>query len=210
MTSLLRPKNHQMFKMESIKALLQISLDHLKDSQTEHSSPLDGLLSQWLDVWREDRSHALLIYILGDDSNQYEHRKLDFNNLEAVDKFKANFLVRQCSQQGACLHLAKMTSVVDSDPDQALELKMAISLNEIHDLNGGLLVNKPIAIGKESIIQKSLLMDRYHRTVASQNPYPSPSEGSPVLQTDTSRGFQDWVSPFQVPSVNLPYKVSGY
>ena len=194
-----RPKPDHVLKMESIKALLKNCLDDLKESQNKHSSYLDGLLSQWLDIWRQDRSHNLLIYILGGGSEQYKDRKLDFDDLETSDQIKKNVLEQQCSQQGACLHLAKLTSALDIDPDEALELKMAISLDEIRDLNGGLVVSKPVTVGRESIIQKSLLKERYHRTIAPRNPYPSPAEGSPTLGADTSKIFLDWVSLFQVP-----------
>ena len=194
-----RPKRDHVLKMESIKALLKNCLDDLKESQHKHSSYLDGLLSQWLDIWREDRSHPLLIYILGDGSEQYKDRKFDFNDLETSDRIITDVLEQQCSQKGACLHVAKLTSVLDLDPDEALELKMAISLHEIRDLNGGLVVSKPVTVGRESIIQKSLLNERFHRTIPPRNPYPSPAEGSPTLQADTSKSFQDWVSPFQVP-----------
>lgn len=194
-----RPKRDHVLKMESIKALLKNCLDGLKEPQNKRSSYLDGLLSQWLDIWRQDRSHNLLIYILGGGSEQYKDRKLDYEDLETSDKIKKNVLEQQCPQQGACLHLAKLTSALDIDPDEALELKMAISLHEIRDLNGGLVVSKPVTVGRESIIQKSLLKERYHRTIAPRNPYPSPAEGSPTLQADTSKIFLDWVSLFQVP-----------
>lgn len=196
------PKHHQVSivdsNMESTKALLQNFLADLKESQTEHSFYLDGLLSQWLDIWRRDRSHALLIYVLGGGSEQYQDRILAPSNLETIDKIKTSILQRQCSEQGACLHLARMKSTVSIDSDEALELKMAINLREIRDLSGGLLVDKPVTVGRESIIQKALLKERYHRAVASRNPYPSPSEGSPTLGTNTSENFQDWVSSFQV------------
>lgn len=194
------PKHHQVSivdsNMESTKALLQNFLDHLKESQTEHSFYLDGLLSQWLDIWRRDRSHALLIYILGDGSEQYQDRKLARSNLETIDKIKTSILERQCSEQDACIHLARMQSIISMDSDEALELRMAVNLREIRDLNGGLLVDKPVTVGRESIIQKALLKERYHRAIASRNPYPSPSEGSPTFGTNTSKDFQDWVSSF--------------
>lgn len=197
------PKHHQVSNvdstMESTKALLHNFLDDLRESQTEHSFYLDGLLSQWLDIWRRDRSHALLIYVLGDGSEQYQDRKLARSNLDTIDKLKTGILERQCSEQGACIHLAKMKSTISIDSNEALELKMAINLREIRDLKGGLLVDKPVTVGRESIIQKALLKERYHRAIASRNPYPSPSEGSPTFGTKTSENFQDWVSSFQVP-----------
>lgn len=195
-----RPKHHQIFNMESIKALLRNFLDDIKEPQTEHSSYLDGLLSQWLDIWRKDRTHSLLIYVLGDRSEQYGSGMLDFKGLETIDKIKTRVLEQQCSQRGVCLYLAKMTSAVNADPHDALELKMAISLYEIRDLSGGLLGNKPVAVGRECVLQKSILKDRYHQRVAHQNSYPSPSEGTPSLQIDTAKSFQDWVSPSHVPT----------
>ena len=190
------PKHRQVSDMESTKALLRNFLDNLKQPQTEHSLYFHGLLSQWLNIWRKDRSHALLIYVLGDGSEQYKDRKLDHTNLETIDKIKKDLLELQCSHQGTCLHLARMTSAVNMDSDKTLELKMAISLHEMRDLDGGLLVDKPVSVGRDSIIQKDFLKERYHRAVASRNPYPSPSELSPTLQTNTAKSFQDWVSPF--------------
>lgn len=197
------PNHHQVSNvdcnMESTKAMLRNFLDDLNESQTERSFYLNGLLSQWLDTWRRDRSHALLIYVLGDGRERYRDRKLTRSNLETIDEIKISILERQCSEQGVCIHLARMKTSISIDSDEALELKMAISLREIRDLNGGLLVDKPVTVGGESIIQTALLKERYHRAVASRNPYPSPSEGSPTLATNTSENFQDWVSPFQVP-----------
>ena len=190
-----RPQNQQLSNMESIKALLRNFLDDITGPPTESSFYFDGLLSQWLDIWRRDRTHALLIYVLGDGSEQYKDRNLEVDELETIDKIKTKVLEQQCIQQGACLHLAKMTSAVNTDADETLELKMAISLHEIRDLSGGLLVNKPVAVCRESIIQKCLLKERYDRAISPPNPYPSPTEGSPAHQTDTAKSFQDWVSP---------------
>ena len=194
-----RPKQRHISNMESIKALLRNFLHDLRGLQPDRSSICGGLLTQWLDIWQTDRKPALLIYVLGDASEQYKDRKLDFNNLESVDKVKTNLLEQQCSQKGACVYLAKMTSAVNNDPENAHELKMAISLHEIRELNGELAVNKPVTVGRQSIIQTSLLSERYHGTIARQNPYPSPAEGSPIIPTDTAKSFRDWVSPFQIP-----------
>lgn len=193
-----RPKNHQASDMESIKALLRKFLDDIKEPQTERSSYFDGLLSQWLEIWRKDRTHSHLIYLLGDRSEQYEGRSLDYHDLETIDKIKTRLLEQQCLQRGVCLHLAKMTSAVNADPDDAFELKMAISLHEIRDLSGGLLGNKPVAVGRESLLQKGILKQRYHQRIARQNPYPSPTDGTPSVQTDTAKSFQDWVSPSHI------------
>ena len=200
-----REKYHQTPDMESVKALLRNFLDDIKESQTERSSYLDGLLSQWLDIWQRDRTHSLLIYVLGDRSEHYGNRMLDFNDLETVDKIKTRILEQQCSQQGVCLYLAKMKSAVDTDPNDDLELKMAISLHEISDLSGGLLGNKPVSVGRESILQKGMLKERCHQQIARQNPYPSPIEGTPSLQIDTAKSFEDWVSPSYFP---LRYSLS--
>ena len=193
-----QPKHYQVSNMDSIKALMRNFLE-VKGPQNEHSSYFGGLLSQWLDIWRSDRTHALLIYVLSDGSEQYRNRKLDSNNLETIDKIKIDVLKQQCFQQDVCLHLAKMTSAVNTDPDDALELRMTISLHEIRDLDGGLLVNRPVTVGRDSVIQNSLLKERYHRTISCRKAYPSPTEGSPTLRTDIATIFQDWVSSFFVP-----------
>lgn len=192
------PKHLQVSSAENIKKLLRNFLDDTKEPQSERSSYCDGLLSQWLNMWRTHRTHPLLIYILGDGSEQYKGRELDISDLETVDRVKTDVLEQQFIQQGACLHLAKMTSAVNIDPDEAKELKMAISLHEIRDFNGGLLVNKPVAVGRESVMQEDLLAERYHRAIARGDPYPSPLEEKPTSQTDTAKSFQDWVSPFRV------------
>lgn len=187
-----RPKISQSSDMESVKALLRDLLDDVQEM--ERSSYFDGLLAQWLDIWRRDRTNSLLIYVLGDRSKQYGNCMLDFNNLEAIDTIKTRVLEQRCLQQGACIHLAKMTSAVNTDPHNTLELKMAISLHDIRDLSGTLLGNKPVAVGKESILQRKMLEERYHQQLASQNAYPSPTETTPSPPIDTAKSFQDWVS----------------
>ena len=193
-------KQCQVSDMESIKALLRNHMNDLDALPKDRSSSYcGGLLSQWLDIWRTDRNPALLIYVLGDATGQYKDRRLDVKNLESVDKLKTNLLEQQCCQKGACIYLAKMTSAVNTDPENAHELKMAISLHEVRELNGELAINKPVSVGRQSIIQKSLLSERYHGTIAQPGPYPSPVEGSPTIQTDTAKSFDDWVSPFHIP-----------
>ena len=184
----------QVYNMDSIKALLQNFLDAVKEPQPEYSFYFDRLLSLWREKWRADRKHALLIYVLG-DGEQYKNRQLDVNNLATTDKFKTTFLEQRCSRQGACLHLAKMTSAVNADADNVFELRTAISLHEIQELSGKTVVNKPVAVESGNIIQNSILQEKYHQSINRRNPYPSPMEGSPTLQTDTARSFQDWVSP---------------
>lgn len=187
-------ENHQVSDMESIKPLLRNFLDDIKEPQSERSSYFNGLLSQWLSIWPTDRAHSLLIYILGDRSEQYGNRMLDIKNLDEIDKTKTRFLEQQSLQQPFCLYLAKMTSTVNIDPDNALDLKMAFNLHEIRNLSGEVQFNKPIAAENESVIQKSILKERYHQQVALQNPYPTPTEGRSPLQIDTAKSFQDWVS----------------
>lgn len=186
-------ENHQVSDMESIKPLLRNFLDDIKEPQSERSSYFNGLLSQWLSIWPTDRAHSLLIYILGDRSEQYGNRMLDIKNLDEIDKTKTRFLEQQSLQQPFCLYLAKMTSTVNIDPDNALDLKMAFNLHEIRNLSGEVQFNKPIAAENESVIQKSILKERYHQQVALQNPYPTPTEGRSPLQIDTAKSFQDWV-----------------
>ena len=181
-----RPKNSHVFTMDITKPLLANFLDRLGQSHIGHPSYLDKVLSQWLAVWQEDPSHALLVYILDNGSGQHEDRELNLDNLEDTDRIKADLLLQQCSPQKVCLHLAKMTSTIRRNPTKPFHLNVAIDLYEIRDHNGALLIEKPVTVGRESIIQKSLLKDRS----------PSPSEGSPTLQTDTLRTFHDWVSSF--------------
>ena len=50
-----------------------------------------------------------------------------------------------------------MASAVNTSPDKVLDVKSTIQLLE---LRGGALVDKPITIESESIIQRSLLRDR--------------------------------------------------
>ena len=190
-----RQQRHQISDMESVKALLRNFLDDINEPQTERSPYFDGLLSQWLDMWRKDRTNSLLIYVLGDRSEHYGNRMLDFDDLETIDRNKTRFLEQHCSEQGICLHLAKMTSAVNIDPRDNFEIKMAMSLYEIRDLTGGLLGNKPVALGIESFLQKSMFDERYHQRTASQNPYPSPTDGTQFPNIDTAKSFQDWVSP---------------
>lgn len=186
--------NHQASDMESIKASLRNFLDDIKEVQTEGSSYFNKLISQWLSIWRTDRIYSLLIYVLGDRSEQYGHGMVDFKDLDEIDKTKTRFLEQQCLQQPVCLYLAKMLSTVNTDPNNALDLKMAINLQEIRDLSGEIQVNKPVAAGGESVIQKSILKERYHQQKARKNPYPSPTEGRSPLQIDTGKSCQDWVS----------------
>ena len=187
-------ENHQASDMESIKALLRNFLDDIKELQTENSSYFSGLISQWLSIWRTDRMYSLLIYILGDGSEKYGHRMVDFKDLDDIDKSKTRFLEQQCLQQPVCLYMAKMLSTVNTDPNNALNLKMVISLQELRDLSSELQINKPVAAGEESVIQKALLKERYHQQKARKKPSPSPTEGRPPIQIDTEKSFQDWVS----------------
>ena len=186
-----RPKPHQGSKMYAIKALLQSVLDSFREPPTKPSSDLDELLSQWLGVWRENRRHSLLVYVLAPGSGQYQGRRPAVHNLDTIDQIMTGTLAQLCSKKGICLHLAKMTSAVNTSPDEVLDVKSTIQLLEIHHLRGGVLVDKPITIESESIIQRSLLRDRYHRCVAARKSNPF---ASPVSRTDTSINFQDWVS----------------
>lgn len=194
-----RAKNHQVSDMESIKALLRNFLDGIEEPQPEHSSYLDGLLTQWLDIWRRDRTDSLLIYILGDRSGQYGNRRFDVNELETIDETKTRVLEHQCLRRDVCVYLAKMTSAVNTDPDDTHELEMAISLHEICDLSGELLATKPVAVGRKNVLQKSVLEERYYQQTAKENPYPKPTEGKPSVHIDTAKSFQDWVSPSHLP-----------
>ena len=194
-----RLENHQASDMESIKALVRNFLDEMNEPQTERSSYFDGLLSQWLSIWRIDRTHSILVYVLGDRSEQYGNRMLDSKDVDDIDKVKTRFLEQQCLKRGFCLYLSKMTSAINTDPDDALELKMAINLHEMRDLSGGLQINKPVSVRRENLIQKSFLTERYHQQIARQNPYPSPTENTSPRQMNTATSFQDWVSPSNVP-----------
>ena len=185
--------------MDTIKLLLSNFLDHIKEPQTKPSTYLDGLLSQWLGMWRRDRSHALLIYIFGDGGHQYKGRKLDINNMDTSDQNKMSILKQQSSEQGVALLLAKMTSAVERSPDNVLEVRPTVQLIEIHDLHGGLLVNKPVTTKSESIVQKDYLKDRCFRFVEYQKAYPILHQGSPAPQIDTLMKFEDWVSLSMVP-----------
>ncbi|CAD6571107.1 MAG: hypothetical protein ASARMPRED_004203 [Alectoria sarmentosa] len=188
-----RLENHQASDMESIKALVRNFLDEMNEPQTERSSYFDGLLSQWLSIWRIDRTHSILVYVLGDRSEQYGNRMLDSKDVDDIDKVKTRFLEQQCLKRGFCLYLSKMTSAINTDPDDALELKMAINLHEMRDLSGGLQINKPVSVRRENLIQKSFLTERYHQQIARQNPYPSPTENTSPRQMNTATSFQDWV-----------------
>ena len=191
-----KPKHHHpVSDIESIKASLRRFLDDITEPQKERSSYCYSLLSQWLDLCGRDRSCTLLIYVLGDCSEQYQDRTLDFNDLKPIDRIKIRVLEQQCSQQGVCLHLARMTSTINTDPRDDLGLEMAISLHEIRDLSGTVLGNKPLAVEKESILQKSWFSERSDQLKPNQNPYPSPIEGTPSRRMHASKSFQDWVSP---------------
>ena len=163
-----RPKHHQALKMESIKALLRSFLDDIKEPQKERSSSFDGLLSQWIDIWRRDRSHSLLIYVLGDRSEQYGNRMPAFNDLETIDKTKVRVLEQHCLQQGICLHLAKLTRVVNTDPYNFSNLNVVASLHEMRDLSGRLLDIRPFTVENESILQNSILKENQQQQIVHQ------------------------------------------
>ena len=205
-----KPENHQVLDMESIKALLRRFLDDIKEPQMDRSLYFDGLLSQWLDLWRRDRVHALLIYVLGDGREQYKDRKFDVNDLETMDRIRTKALEQQCVEQDFCLFLAKMTSTVNTDPDDALGVNMAINLDEIRDLNGLLLVYNPVAVGRESVIQKNILKERYDRTIARRSPNAGPAVGTRFLEINNAKSFQDWVSPSHAPLSHLVSMVSSH
>ena len=180
--------------MYAIKALLQSVLDSFREPPTKPSSDLIELLSQWHAVWHQDRRHSLLVYILGDGSGQYQGPGPALHLLDPIDQIMTGTLAQHSSSQGFYLHLAKMTSAVNTSPDEVLGVKTTIRLLEIHHLRGEILVDKPISITSECIIQRSLLRDRYYRGVATRNSNPTPGRGAPVSQPGTSRNFQDWVS----------------
>ena len=192
------PQSGQVSDMQSVKALLRNFLDEILQMEMEHSAYFDGLLSQWLDIWRRDRTHSLLIYLLGGEQSR-NNCMLDFNDLEVVDKIRTRVLEQHCLQQGVCLYLARMTSAVNTVPDDTFKLKMDINLHEIRDLSGALLGNKPVAVRSESLLQTGMLEERYHQRSAPQNPYPSPTEATPSPQIHPAKSFQDWVSPSNVP-----------
>ena len=197
------PKNQQAFDMESVKALLRNFLDNVKEGETERSSYFDGLLKQWLDISRTDRAHNLLIYILGDRSGQYDDRMLDIQGLDSIDRTKLFVLDQQGLRREVCIHLAKMTSAMNTDPFNAPELNMAIRLHEMCDLKGEQLNIKPVAVKRENILQKSLFEERYHQQSAIRDPYSSLAERDTSVEIDTAKSFQDWASPPHVPCGSL-------
>lgn len=194
-----RPKDPQVFKMDTIRSMLRDFLDSLILPQPTHPTYLDGVLPQWLDVWKEDRSQALLIYVLGFGIDLYKGRTLDISNLYPIDLLKTRTLERQCSKHGVRIHLARMTSDVYPDPDNVSDLKTTSRLYEVHDLQRGLLVDKPFTVKNDSLLQKSLLRERYYRTVGDRGSHPPPCEGSPVPQPGIPRSYHDWVSLSRVP-----------
>ena len=186
-----RSRHRQIFEMETIKTMLHSFLDDVSKPKPVVCSDLAKLLSRWLDVWREDRSHALLIYVLDDGSGQDNGRKMDIYNLNAIDQIKTNILIQECSKQNVCLQLGKMTSAVNISPETVLDVKATIQLLQTHDLHTGQQLNdKPITIQNDNIIQKGLLRYRYY----DQGARPTPRGGSTVSQTDTLKNFQDRVS----------------
>ena len=202
------PKNQQAFDMESIKALLRNFLDNVKEGETERSSYLDGLLKQWLDISRTDRAHNLLIYVLGDRSGQYDNRMLDIQGLDSTDRTKLFVLDQQGLRREVCVHLAKMTSAMNTDPINASELNVAIRLHEMCDLKGEQLNTKPVAVKRENIVQKSFLEERYHQQNAMRDSYPSVAKRSTSVEIDTAKSFQDWASPPHVLCGSLAVKSS--
>lgn len=202
------PKNQLAFDMESVKALLRNFLDNVKEGETERSSYFDGLLEQWLDISRTDRAHNLLIYVLGDRSGQYDNRMLDIQELESIDRTRLFFLDQQGLPRDVCVHLAKMTSAINTDPFNAPELNVAIGLHEMCDLKGEQLTIKPVAVKRENILQKGLLEERYHQQSAIKDPNPSPAERSFSVEIDTAKSFQDWASPLRIPCGSLAMKSS--
>ena len=180
--------------MDIIKSELQHYLDHLKERQTKRSSHLEGLLSDWVDIWLRDRSQALLVYVLGSDSGQYEGRKLETRSLNILDRTKTKVLMQHCSKQGVCVHLAKMSSSVITSPDKEIDVKMTMQLRQIRCVDRALLIEGPVTIKSESMIQKNYLQERYYRTVESSKAHSTPGESITASENDTSRNFEDWVS----------------
>ena len=202
------PKNQQAFDMESVKALLRNFLDNVKEGETERSSYFDGLLKQWLDISRTDRTHNLLVYVLGDRSGQYDNRKLSIQGLESIDRTKLFVLDQQGLRREVCVHLAKMTSAMNTDPFNAAEVNVAIRLHEMCDLKGEPLNVKPVPVKRENILQKGLLEERYHQPSAIKDSYPSLTKGKNPVEIDTAKSFQDWASPPHVPCGPLAVKSS--
>ena len=207
--------HHQAFDIGSIKALLQRSLDAIRIPLIEYNSHLDDALSKWLDLRPRERNFSLLIYILGNKTDQYTNRNIRRVDLDAIDKVRARILDQQCLRRGACLYLAQMTSVVDNDPDDVFNLKMIIRLHDIRDLKGRILSHDPVAAERESIIQRNHLVDRYYQATDRREPYPSPSKRSPTSQTDLAKSFQDWVSQLllllqAILSMTLSHKMHRY
>ena len=169
--------------MESVKALLRDFLDGVEgveEVETERSSYFQGLLQQWLDIRRRDRDRTLLIYILGGRSEQYKSRELSLDNMETVHKISL--------QQGVGVYFAKMTSTITIAPYGPLEGKMDFSLEGVCDLSGGisggLPKNRSVAVGRKSVLHRSMLEERY-------------KQGTSFYRIGEARIFQDLVSLFQ-------------
>ena len=189
-----KSKQYRVSQMDIIKSDLQHFLDHLKERQTKRSIHLDGLLSQWVDIWLRDRSQAILIYVLGSESGQYEGRKLETRSLNILDKTKTRVLMHHCSKQGVCVHLAKMSSSIITSPDKEIDVKTTMQLRQIRIVDRAPLIEGPVIIKSENMIQKDYLLDRYHRTVDSQKADTTPGEAITTSKNDTPRNFEDWVS----------------
>ena len=197
--------HRQMVGMDAIKAHLQDILDnlgqHQQDHQEEHSDDLDELLLQWTDIWQNDRTKALLVYVLDDWHGLHNGQQLCVDSLHDNDKRRIYTLVLQQSiKLRTRLHLAKMTSVMSTNSNNLFDVRTAIELVEVHDLLGGKLSDndKSIPITTQSIIQTSLLQDRYAQVVAAHKGHKTSSQGSSISKGETWQTFQDCVSPSEV------------
>lgn len=106
-------------------------------------------LAQWRKLWQQSGEPELLAYML---DNNYSHN-LNISALEQSDQHKAQFLKKHCVEEGFCLYLTQMESVVNDNEDRTFELK------EIVDLDGSVLLHD-VNIDEERLVQADWFDDR--------------------------------------------------
>ena len=82
-------------------------------------------LAQWNRLWQQSGEPQLLAYML---DNNYLHN-LNISALEQSDQHRAQFLKKHCAEEGFCLYLAQMESVIDDDENRTCELKRIVNLD---------------------------------------------------------------------------------
>ena len=129
----------------------------------DEATAYQRMLEQWSEL-RENRglSNPLVFYNLENNEGDYGEPRLSYDALRQGHRLKAKFLQQQCIKSKVCLWLARLSSSIDTSRIGGPE--PIFQLDRITKLDGTIVVNGTITIGKEDIVE----LDSFERRGAYQ------------------------------------------